>query len=59
MLEELEESEDGKYWLVTVVYDIEKLAGPIFGSQIARAYKSFRIDSRTGKVLSMKIRNVE
>jgi hypothetical protein len=58
MLEELEESEDGKYWLVTLGYDLEERLPPMFGGRITRAYKSFKIDNRTGRVLSMKIRTV-
>jgi hypothetical protein len=57
MLEEIEESEDGKHWLITLGYD--DIAGS-FSHVIgrARAYKRFTIDQATGRVISVKIRPV-
>lgn len=59
MLEELEESKDGKYWLITVGYDVQKPSKlAAFGPEITRDYKTLTIDSRTGEVLAVKIRKV-
>lgn len=60
-LEEVEMSEDGKYWLITLSYPLLP-AGltPIpFGQISRRKYKLFTIDAQTGEVKSMKIREVE
>jgi hypothetical protein len=58
-LEEVEISDDGKYWLITLSY-------PVFPNELApiqflgkRKYKQFTIDAETGQVKSMKMRNVE
>jgi hypothetical protein len=58
-LEEVEISDDGKYWLITLSY-------PVIPQDIApiqfigkRKYKLFTIDAETGQVKSMKIREVE
>ena len=59
MLEEIEESEDGKYWLVTVGYDVEKPSKmAMFGPEVTRDYKRLTVNNRTGEVLSVKIRKV-
>jgi hypothetical protein len=64
-LEEVELTDDGKYWLVTVgmsspileyvEYPIA-LRSPLQERKLRREYKQLKIDARTGKVLSMKIR---
>jgi hypothetical protein len=62
LLEEVEESEDGKCWQITIGYDAKhKLSGvhAMFGPQDYRVYKSFKIDKTTGKILHMKIRSVK
>lgn len=58
-LEEVEISDDGKNWLITLSY-------PIYPHNIApisfigkRKYKLFTIDAETGEVKSMKMRNIE
>ena len=60
LLEELEESSDGKRWLVTLGYDTSHVeVRNLFASGgAARAYKLFSVDSATGKVMSVKIRKV-
>ena len=65
MLEEVEESEDGSYWLVTLGYDIQRHAYPlsgnlkdVFGPQVVRHYKVFKVDANTGRIVSMKIRSI-
>ena len=59
MLEEIEEGGDGKRWLVTIGYDrpARRQTMMDFGG-VDRAYKTFAIDSVTGKVISVKIRSV-
>ena len=57
MLEEIEQSEDGKYWFVTLGYDSNRRKGPLDFGQ-ARTYKTFSIDSASGKLKSVKIRSV-
>jgi hypothetical protein len=55
-LEEIELSEDQKFWLITLGY-IAPGASP-FLYPPPKEYKSFKIDSETGNVISMKIRQV-
>ena len=54
MLEEMERSEDGKHWFVTLGFTPREAgtAGPASG----RTFKVLRIVAETGEVLSMKIR---
>lgn len=59
MLEEVEESEDGKYWLVTVGYDVRKPSRlAAFAPEFSRAYKTLKVDSSTRRVVSVKIRTL-
>ena len=56
-LEEVELSEDGRYWLITLSYpERNELPGLL---KFKRKYKVFKIDGDTGEVKSMKIRKVE
>lgn len=55
-LEEVELSDDGKYWMITLGYPVQ---GPLFTVPPKRQYKVFKIDANTGEVKSMKIRNVD
>lgn len=55
-LEEVELTEDGKYWLITLSYASNEPT--ILGLGKAREYKLFKIDVRTGRVLAMKMRSV-
>jgi hypothetical protein len=50
-LEEVELTEDEKYWLITLSYQDKKMIP-------RRQYKIFKINAETGKVQSMKIRTV-
>lgn len=64
-IEEVELSEDEKYWFITLGYDIpgtsktpkfqEALGAP---SKLDREYKIFKIEAGTGRVISMKIRKI-
>jgi hypothetical protein len=63
LLEEIELSDDGSQWLVTI--SVPSPAKPSFsalmegGGQVQdRDFKLIRIDSETGKVASIKIRKV-
>lgn len=59
-LEEVEISEDGKYWYITLGYDIDRpfsVALPF--TKTGREFKRFKIDIETGKVLSMQIRKID
>ncbi len=64
-LEEVELSEDKKYWFVTIGYNLPKPAmrNPLIVELVKtkeweRNYKIFKINSETGEVESMKIREV-
>ncbi|HYR57820.1 MAG TPA: hypothetical protein VEO95_04290, partial [Chthoniobacteraceae bacterium] len=61
ILEEIEEGDDGKCWLITLGYDIKRPLSAhlnLFQPEVLREYKTFKIDNTTGKVASMKIRKV-
>ncbi|HEY9174377.1 MAG TPA: hypothetical protein VI136_19000 [Verrucomicrobiae bacterium] len=62
-LEEVELSEDGRIWLITLGYDdpvavwSEALKpSPLLRPRPLRKYKVVRIDAQTGKPMSVKIR---
>ena len=66
LLEEVELSDDEKYWLITLSYEYEL---PIFSLPSGldpfgkrkdgpRKYKLFKIDADTGNVKAMKIRSL-
>ncbi|MGO8814451.1 MAG: hypothetical protein ACLQVG_07240 [Terriglobia bacterium] len=56
LLEEVELKE--RYWLITLGYDHPSPL-PQFSRKGPRAFKVFKVDSKTGEVMSMKIREVE
>jgi hypothetical protein len=56
-LEEVELTEDGQYWLITLSYPRVGLA-QLFGNDGPREYKLFKIRADTGEVKSMKIRKI-
>ncbi len=55
-LEEIEISEDDRFWTVTLSYDESDRFGMAYNR--AKKYKIFKIDANTGGVLSMKIREL-
>ncbi len=55
-LEEVELTDDGKYWLITLSYP---MVPAIVSFPPKRQYKVFKIDAKTGEVKSMKIRKVD
>ena len=56
LLEEVEQT--GHYWLITLGYDRPPTL-PQFMRKGPRAFKVFKVDGKTGKIVSMKIREVE
>jgi hypothetical protein len=56
-LEEVEQTEDGQYWLITLSYPRSGI-GELFGNDVPREYKLFKIRTDTGEVKSMKIRKI-
>ena len=61
-LEEVELSPDGKYWLVTLSYQEmrrKSLELPDFLRVPRQKFKVFKVDRKTGTVVSMKIRTGE
>ena len=61
VLEEVELTADGKFWLVTVSFMRTAAKSPLeamTGQHGAPAYKVVKIEADTGQVLSMKIRTV-
>ncbi len=59
-LEEVEISEDGKYWHITLGYDIDiPFSSALPFTKAGREFKRFKIDIETGKVLSMQIRKID
>lgn len=61
-LEEVEITEDKKFWYITLsILEEESTGQPMFAGLSVRKsknYKIFKIDTETGEVLSMKIRDV-
>ncbi len=59
LLEEVELSEDSKYWLITLSFPAPASSvNAILGIR-GRRYKIFKVDTETGEVLSMKIRELQ
>jgi hypothetical protein len=62
-LEEIEKSEDGKFWLVTLGFEpvksgVNKTLADILNPPKER-FKVFKVNTRTGTVVSMKMRPME
>ena len=61
LLEEVELSEDGKNWLVTIAFTQDSSKSSSSGSAspvYERAYKVIKLRADTGEVVSMKIRKL-
>ena len=62
-LEEVELSEDGNLWLITLSFEIpptQSLSNVINPFQPPRTkFKVFKVDAKTGRVIAMKIRKLE
>ena len=58
-LEEVELSEDGKYWMITLGYSFRGSKHvSIFGTPVTK-YKVFKVNATSGRVVAMKIRKLE
>ena len=59
-LEEVELTDDDKYWNIVISYENMETI-PLSYLQVGqqRTFKVFKIDANTGKVRSMKIRNTK
>lgn len=66
-VEEIETAQDGKQWLITLGWPeshVRQVASTSFGVSsggvyaVPRVYKQFVLDAETGKMLSMKDRNL-
>ena len=57
-LEEVELSDDEKYWFITLSYPLPSPV-PLLNLPPKKDYKIFKIDSKTGQVRSMKIRKLD
>ncbi|HEX7314505.1 MAG TPA: hypothetical protein VF297_11320 [Pyrinomonadaceae bacterium] len=62
-LEEVELTEDEKYWLITLSYPLLKVSAPSTSlagfMPFKKDYKVFKIESDAGRVRSMKIRKLD
>jgi len=62
-LEEVELSEDGSHWLITLSFEITANPGlsvTLLSFQPPKTkFKVFKVDAKTGKVIAMKIRKLE
>jgi hypothetical protein len=59
-LEEVELSADKKHWLITLSYEAD--SGSVASSMLvgkSLRYKVFKLDTKSGDVISMKIRNIK
>ena len=62
LLEEVEESEGGRFRIITSGYDDKRTLSPhdkMFKPEFFRAYKMFKIDAISGRVIPTKIRSVD
>jgi len=60
-LEEVELSEDGQYWMITLGYEVPKelLETNSLFLPPKTKFKVFKVDAQSGQVLSMKIRSLQ
>ena len=62
-LEEVELSEDGSHWLITLSFEIPanpRLGGVLVQFQPPKTkFKVFKVEAKTGKVVAMNIRKLE
>jgi hypothetical protein len=57
-LEEVEISEDKKYWVITFGYDLRSSQKETVASKENRHYKILKVNTNSGEVESMKIREL-
>jgi hypothetical protein len=58
-LEEVELTDDEKYWLITLSYPLTQKIAVLNLPVIKREYKLFKVDTQTGQVRAMKIRKLD
>lgn len=59
-LEEVDITDDDKYWNITLSYnDIETVDAGFISLGTKRFYKTFKIDTKNGEVRSMKIKTIK
>lgn len=60
-LEEVELSEDGSYWSITLSFEIPAGAGNVLAAfqPPKTKFKVFTVDAKTGRVTAMKIRKLD
>jgi len=60
-LEEIELTDDNKYWFVTLSYEGSDIptSTNLWLANRSRKYKIFKIDAKSGEVRSMKIRDMK
>jgi hypothetical protein len=60
-LEEVELSEDGIHWLITLSFEIPPGRNNVMAAfqPPKTKFKVFKVDAKTGKVIAMKIRKLE
>lgn len=61
-LEEVELSDDGNHWQITLSFEVRQKTGGLvaFPFQPPKTkFKVFKVDARTGEVVSMRIRKLE
>lgn len=57
VVEEVEIDDETNCWLITLGY--KEASDEVFSVQQKRVYKIFKVDAEEGKVLSMKMRDLE
>lgn len=59
-LEEISQTEDGSYWLVTMGFSRQKPSEHTLwpNNQMERVYKTIKVDKQTGEPVAMQIRAV-
>jgi hypothetical protein len=59
-LEEVELSDDGKFWMITLGYEIPRQSSvQVILAPPTTKYKVFKVDVGTGEVVAMKIRSLQ
>ena len=60
LLEEVRPSDDGRFWLITIGFDLSEDVGPlgkIVGGIARRKYKVVKVNNSTGEVEQMTMRD--
>ena len=57
-LEEVDITDDDRYWNITLSYEAEEMGQGYLVLGKVRKYKIFKVDTYTGEIRSMKIRDM-